>query len=221
MTVADQILSFLFDLRWEHKLPKGFAVMNPYCDETTRQLCHAFYKKYYDDKNERILLLGINPGRFGSGVTGISFTDPVKLQAVCGIANALPQKRELSADFIYRVIESYGGTSKFYARYFISAVSPLGFLQNGKNVNYCDDPRLQKAATPFIIQSIEQLLALPVSRQKAFCIGEGKNADFLSRLNAQHHWFSAITPLPHPRFIMQYKRKQVKEYVEGYLVRLR
>ncbi|MCU0418441.1 MAG: DUF4918 family protein [Cyclobacteriaceae bacterium] len=221
MTVADQILSFLFGLRWTHPLPHGFAVMNPYGDKTTQQLCEAFYQKYYGDQQERILLLGINPGRFGSGITGISFTDPVKLQTVCGIANDLPKKAELSADFIYRMIERYGGPTAFYQRHFISAMSPLGFLKDGNNVNYYDDLRLQKAATPFIIQSIEKMLTLPISRQKVFCIGEGKNADFLMRLNEAHGWFEEVTALPHPRFIMQYKRKQVDEYVERYVHTLR
>lgn len=221
MTVADHILSFLFGLRWTHPLPRGFEVMNPYGDETTRQLCKAFYQKYYGDQEERILMLGINPGRFGSGITGISFTDPVKLQTVCGIANDLPKKAELSADFIYRMIEGYGGAAAFYQRYFISALSPLGFLKDGKNVNYYDDPRLQKAATPFIIQSIAKMLTLPISPQKVFCIGEGKNVDFLRKLNSEHRWFAEVTALPHPRFIMQYKRKQVDEYLKRYLRVLR
>ncbi len=35
----------------------------------------------------RYLILGINPGRFGGGITGIPFTDPIRLQNICGIEN--------------------------------------------------------------------------------------------------------------------------------------
>ena len=50
---------------------------------------------------QRHLLLGINPGRFGGGVTGIPFTDPIRLQNVCGIENNFEKKQELSSVFIY------------------------------------------------------------------------------------------------------------------------
>ena len=40
--------------------------------------------------------------------------------------------------------------SAFYANYFIGAVCPLGFMKDGKNINYYDDKKLQQAVTPFI-----------------------------------------------------------------------
>ena len=190
--------------------------MNPYKDAYTLSICKQFYSKYYSDTEPRILILGINPGRFGSGTTGISFTDPVILQEVCGIDNTFPKKGELSADFIYRMIEAYGGPEKFYQIFFISAVSPLGFTLSGKNINYYDDKKLEKAALPFIIESINGLFKLNIIRSRCFCIGEGKNFDFLVRLNEEHQWFKSIIPLPHPRFIMQYKRKQIRTYIQQY-----
>lgn len=165
-------------------------------------------------------MLGINPGRFGSGTTGISFTDPIKLEKECGIPNTLIKKPELSADFIYKMINHYGGPEKFYHHYFISAISPLGFTKEGKNINYYDEPQLQKAITPFVIQSIDQLISMKMNRDKCFCIGEGKNFAFLQKLNQQHKWFKEIIPLSHPRFIMQYKRKTLEHYITNYLMKL-
>lgn len=216
-----RILNFYKSLTLDARLPKGIEYMNPYINEYTFQLCEQFYHKFYNDERGRTLMVGINPGRFGSGLTGISFTDPIKLEKECGIPNTLVKKAELSADFIYRMINAYGGPKKFYQRYFISAISPLGFIKDGKNINYYDVPKLQEAVTPFILKSIQSMLNLGISRKKCFCIGEGKNLDFLTRLNNTHHWFEEIVPLSHPRFIMQYKRKSVDLYVDDYLSKLK
>ncbi len=215
-----RILSFYTQLNLGPILSNGVEVMNPYLAEYTLSLCRKFYKKYYHDKNPRTLLLGINPGRFGSGLTGISFTDPIKLRDECGIDNSLKKKPELSADFIYRMIAAYGGPAEFYKRYLISAVSPLGFTKEGKNINYYDETRLQKAVTPFIIESINHLVDIAGKQSTCFCIGEGKNYVFLEELNGKHHWFGKLIPLPHPRFIMQYKRKQLERYIDIYLTHL-
>lgn len=216
-TVADRMLSFLKDLSLDNKLPAGVKVMNPYRDEYTFGLCTSFYQKFYSDNRERSLLVGINPGRFGSGTTGISFTDPLKLENVCGINNTLQKKPELSADFIYKMMEAYGGHENFYKSYLISAISPLGFTKDGKNINYYDIPALQKAVTPFIVKSIDGLLAVGTSREKCYCIGEGKNFLFLEDLNQTYGWFKEVVPLPHPRFIMQYRRKRLSEFIDKYI----
>ena len=218
--IADNILAFYKQLRITTALPKGIGVMNPYQEDYAFSLCQQFYHKFYHDQQLRTLLLGINPGRFGSGTTGISFTDPVKLENVCEIENSFPKKAELSADFIYHMIKAFGGPKKFYSNYFISAVSPLGFTKDGKNINYYDDKKLEKAVTPFIVESINKIISIGMRREKCYCIGEGKNFAFLKKLNVEHHWFKEIMPLAHPRFIMQYRRKQLNTYIENYLENL-
>ena len=59
-----------------------------------------------------------------------------------------------------------------------------------------------------------------MNREVVFCLGEGKNFAFLEELNAKHKFFNRVVPLSHPRFIMQYKRKRVKEYVDEYVKKL-
>lgn len=220
MTFSYKAIEFVSNLRIDNKIPKEIEVMNPYQDTYTLELCKKFFTKYYDDEQPRTLLVGINPGRFGSGMTGVSFTDPIKLENICGIPNTFPKKPELSADFIYTMINAYGGPDKFYKKYFISAVSPLGFTKDGKNINYYDDVKLQAAITPFVIKSISQLLTIGINKEVCYCIGEGKNINYLNKLNTEHEWFDEIIPLAHPRFIMQYKRKYVDEYVKDYLQKL-
>jgi hypothetical protein len=220
MTFADKVLVFYKKLAIGNRLPKGVEVLNPYQHAEAFELCKQFYKKYYSDRNKRFAILGINPGRFGGGLTGIPFIDPLKLENICGIKNNMPKKAELSADFIHAMINAFGGLEKFYGSYFFNSVSPLGFTQDGKNLNYYDTPALQKSLEKFILSSLYQLLDLGIHRSVAFCLGEGDNFKYLSRLNEREKIFGRIVPLAHPRFIMQYKRKQVQAYIDDYLRKL-
>lgn len=221
MTFADKVLAFNQSLTISTKLPKGVGVLNPFQQPEIFRLCKLFYKKYYNDNTTRTLILGINPGRHGAGLTGIPFTDPVKLEDECHIKNDLPKRTELSADFIYQMIRQYGGPEKFYQRYYISSVSPLGFIKAGKNLNYYDDKTLQQSLATFIINSLHTQLQFGIDRQVVYCLGEGKNFKYLSRLNAEQGFFKQLVPLPHPRFIMQYKRKNVPAFVTHYINFLR
>jgi hypothetical protein len=128
----------------------------------------------------------------------------------------MPHTRELSSIFIYKVINHLGGPRTFYDRFFLSAVSPLGFTRGGTNLNYCDERKLERAVTPFIVASIEAQIALGCRRDRVIVLGRGNNARFLKRLNDQHRWFAAVNALDHPRFIMQYRRKQLDAYIASY-----
>ena len=129
----------------------------------------TFFSKYFNDNKPRRLLFGINPGRFGGGMTGINFTAPKQLKNDCGIDHSFGTSSELSAEFIYEVIEKYGGPGKFYSDYFISAVCPLGFIKNGINMNYYDDRHLQQAITPFIIENIKKQLTYGFKTDRCIC----------------------------------------------------
>jgi hypothetical protein len=221
MSYAEKIIRFLTTLSLDIPLPGGIEVMNPYLRKEVRQGVEAFYKKYYPGDTPRTFLLGINPGRFGAGITGISFTDPIRLEEVCGIPNPFEKKQEISSVFIYAMIKAYSGPEKFYGNFYITAVCPLGFVKEGKNINYYDLRELQEAVTPFIVSTLREQIAFGANREKAFCIGEGKNYKFLLKLNREHHFFDKILPLPHPRFVMQYRYKKREEYVQRYLEVLR
>jgi hypothetical protein len=220
MTFANRLLRFYSNLNINCRLPRGIEVLNPYQEQDALEICKVFYGNFYNDNVKRYLILGINPGRYGAGITGIPFTDPIKLESILGIKNDFPKKPELSADFIHLMIASYGGAAKFFSRFFINSVSPLGFIRNGKNLNYYDDPVLKKSLEPFINKCMEDLLDLGIHRNVAFCLGEGENYKYVQRINKEQKLFGEIVPLAHPRFIMQYKRKQVSEYMEDYLRKL-
>ncbi len=220
MPLSTQILSFLKNLDLKAELPKGVEVMNPFKDNYTFKICNKFYKKYYCDNNSRHLILGINPGRFGGGITGIPFTDPLRLASVCGIENSFQKKQELSSVFIYEMIHAFGGPGSFYSKFYISSISPFGFTKHNKNLNYYDDTNLEQSLKAFIIENINLQLSFGISRDVAFCLGEGKNFIYFNKLNSEMKFFKTIVPLPHPRFIMQYKLKKKDEYIERYLCEL-
>lgn len=221
MTQAGAILDFYRKLRPDFPLPAGIAVMNPYVEPETWDVTERFYKKYYSDMRPRAFIFGINPGRHGAGITGVPFTDPIRLDMVCGIANHFKKKPELSSEFVYTMIAAYGGAEAFYGRYFFTALSPVGFMKGGKNLNYYDDKELLRDCEPFVIGCIRRELETMPGFEVCYCLGEGENYRYFSRLNAREGFFKEIVPLPHPRFVMQYRRKRVAEYVRLYLDRLR
>jgi hypothetical protein len=161
------------------------------------------------------LLLGINPGRFGGGITGIPFTDPVKLYEICEIPNKFDKRVELSSTFIYDMIASFGGPELFYGKYYFSAVSPIGFVKNGKNLNYYDDRELQDAWESFMVNSLRVQLDF-CDNDEVYSIGMGKNVQFLNDLNKKYKLFGKINALPHPRWIMQYRLKRKQEFIDEY-----
>lgn len=221
MTFGKQVTDFLFTLQLPFSPPRNIAVLDVHQHPDVQRSFTDFYAKFYNDQQKRYLLVGINPGRFGGGITGIPFTDPVRLQEDCGIPNPFPKKQELSSAFIYNMIAAYGGPDAFYRKFYITAVSPLGFTGNGKNLNYYDDPVLLRRIEPFVVDCMERQLQFGAKRSVCFCIGEGDNLKHLERLNKQHQWFDNIVGLPHPRFIMQYKRRQIASYIQRYVEQLR
>jgi hypothetical protein len=64
-------------------------------------------------------------------------------------------------------------------------------------------------------------LNFPISREVCFCLGDGKNYKYLSKLNSEYSFFKKIVPLPHPRFIMQYRRKKIPAFVNMYIQKLK
>ncbi|MFM2135670.1 MAG: hypothetical protein RL021_1070 [Bacteroidota bacterium] len=221
MTFGEKVIGFN---RWlsrvRPKLPEGAELLVPFRDPDVMRISGEFYHAFFNDHRERFFLLGINPGRFGAGLTGIPFTDPVNLEKDCGISNGMAKRPELSSDFIYQVIRTFGGPALFYKHFFISSVCPLGFVRNGINLNYCDDRELLEMTTPFIINSMKRQLEFGGRRDVAFVIGEGKNLQVFGKINEHQRFFEQLVPLPHPRFILQYRRKQVEKYLQLYRDRL-
>jgi len=225
MSFASRVKSFNRNLQLNIPLPPNISVLNPFRETELALSCaDAFYNKYYSDNKKRWPILGINPGRFGGGLTGVPFTDFKRLQQVCDIDTHGTSSHEPSSEFIYRMIAAMGDTNIFYKHFYINSVCPLGFVihkGNGKwvNYNYYDDKALYAAVKPFIIQSIQQQIAIGLHTEECFCLGK-KNTIFLSALNNEYCLLKTITELPHPRFIVQYKRKEIDAFIDVYVEKL-
>ena len=220
---GDKVLKFNKQLDFTGTLPDGTSIMNPFIQNGEGlKFADAFYKKYYKDQIKRYMILGINPGRFGSAVTGVPFTDSKRLQAVCKIPYSGKETHEPSAVFIYEMIKEYGGPDMFYKSFYINSICPLGFTTTSVtgreiNHNYYDSRELTAAMYEFIVESIQKQLAFGIHTNICFCFGNGKNEIFLRKLNEKYHFFKNILALEHPRFIMQYKAKIKQFYISKYL----
>lgn len=228
MTFADKAIRFNKQLNYTgDPLPIGIRIMNPFKEsKEAMKISQAFYRKYYSDDKQRHIILGINPGRFGAGLTGIPFTDPKRLVSECGISYNGPVTHEPSSVFIYDMIKAYGGAEKFYGDFYINSPCPLGFTAvdvkgKEKNYNYYDSKELVTAVKGFMIESMRKLVALGVNTDICFCLGTGKNIQFLEKLNTEQGFFKKIIALEHPRFIMQYKSLSKDLYIKKYLSALR
>jgi hypothetical protein len=222
-TFADNVIEFNRGLEFRGTLPEGIRIMNPFREsDSASEASAAFYKKFYNDNHSRHLILGINPGRFGAGLTGIPFTDPKRLVTECGITYRGTPAHEPSSAFIYEMISAYGGVQKFYREFFIHAICPLGFTSKNEkgrevNYNYYDSKELLSSVYDFIVQNIKTQLSFGIKNRVCICLGRGKNEKFLQKLNKEHGFFDEIIPLEHPRFIMQYKSNSKQLYMEKYI----
>lgn len=224
--MSERILSFYAQVDFDGKLPDGIQMMNPYREnQNIPRLCTLFYHKFYNDRVPRKLILGINPGRLGAGATGIPFTDTKRLSEKCDIPFEGFKTHEPSSVFMYKMMDAYGGPTSFYQNFYISSVCPLGFVKSmpqGKvvNYNYYDDVHLQVAVLDFIIKNIRDQIKICGRNDICYCLGTGKNFQFLSQLNQKYRFFEKITPLEHPRYVMQYQSKNKDRIISSYLEKL-
>lgn len=194
----------------------GVNFINPYSDDDVRYVVKQFYSKFYKDNKERLFVIGINPGRFGGGLTGLAFTDPVALREYCGIENNLGNKKELSSKFIYSVIDKFGGAEKFFSKVFLTALYPLAIIRDRKNYNYYEDRKLAEHVRGEILQNIKSQISFGTRRDYVIVLGK-KNTEYFLPINEEYKFFDKIITLEHPRYIMQYKLKQKNFYINKYL----
>ncbi|QHS59186.1 SMUG2 DNA glycosylase family protein [Chitinophaga agri] len=222
-TFADHVIDFNTHLQYTGTLPPGIRIMNPFREQPqVMNIMQQFYRKYYSDNDQRRVIMGINPGRLGSGATGIPFTDTKRLAEVIGIPIEGLKPHEPSSVFVYDVIDAYGGPEAFYHDFYFASVSPLGFTAvkpDGSeiNYNYYDSKALTDAVYDFMVESIRKQLEFGIDMRVCYCFGTGKNAAFLQKLNEKERFFEKIVPLEHPRFIMQYRQKRKEEFIDKYL----
>ncbi|MCO5230470.1 MAG: SMUG2 DNA glycosylase family protein [Chitinophagales bacterium] len=221
-TFGERVIEFNQRVQYSGLLPEGFRVLNPFMDNPeTLLMMSQFYHKFYNDYQERKLIIGINPSRHGAGVTGVPFTDTKRLESACGIKMNSAYTHEVSSVFLYDMIEEYGGVKAFYKNFYINSPFPLAIVRNVKgkwlNANYYDDNQLFEMVKDFMIASLKSHIAMGIDTSKVFVLGK-KNAEFIKKLNQEAQLFDQMVILEHPRFIQQYKSKEADIYIDKYIM---
>ena len=209
-------------------LPGSYQLVNPYSGEQKHavdQITAAFYHKYFNDNHKRRLILGSSPARKGTAITGVPFEDAAELQAETGIAVAKFQIKPSSTNFLYGVMQQYGGKRKFYSDFYMSFACPLGLSKisakgNVINSNYYETNVIKDRLMPFIVASLQEQIKLGVDTSVCYCIGSGENFKVLTSINQTYHFFGSIVPLEHPRYVMQYHFKDRARYIQKYVAAL-
>lgn len=220
-TFADKVIAFNKQLEYTGDLPEGIKVLNPFRENPEiLKISSTFYKKFYNDDHRRKLILGINPGRLGAGATGIPFTDTKRLSEICGLKIDEFQTHEPSSVFIYELIDRFGGPEAFYKEFYINSVCPLGFIQKNKrgnwvNCNYYDYPELFSASMEFIVSSLKKQIGFGIDTSLCFVLGK-KNAKYFREINKKETFFDKVVALDHPRYIVQYRSKDMEKYLQQY-----
>lgn len=225
MTFAEKILDFNKNLsEKKFNLPDGFKIINPFNGDQKIEIEKAtkiFYTKYYNDSKKHRIILGSSPARRGSAITGIPFEDATHIYEETGISIKNFVINNSSSNFLYEVINKYGGFKKFYSNFYMNFVCPLGIskLNGGKetNCNYYENKDLVNCLYDFIIESIKKQVDFGINTDICYCIGSGENYDFLTKINNKYHFFTTIIPLEHPRFIMQYNSKNKNAFIDKYI----
>lgn len=221
-TFAELVIQYHEKLDFKLALPDDFKVMNPFRDNPEGLMAFkSFYQKFYNDHHRRKFVLGINPGRFGAGVTGVPFTDTKRLNDICGIEYKGKGTHEPSATFIYNMIDAYGGVKAFYKDIYIHSIFPLAIIrknEKGKfiNCNYYDDKRLIESLQPFMVQHLKEQIKLGLETDVVYVLGK-RNAKFVAAINKEAKIFGLIEILEHPRYIQQYKSKEADEYAQKFV----
>ena len=222
---AEKVIEFNQNLNFTGKLPKGFQVLNPFIENPeTQVVMRQFYEKFYSDNKKRKFIIGINPSRYGAGVTGVPFTDTKRLENICGIKMHSAYTHEVSSVFLYDMITEYGGAQDFYSNFYINSPFPLAIVRHSKgdkwlNANYYDDKELFECVKNFMIESLKKHIELGLDTSEVYILGK-KNAGFIQKLNEEAHLFGEMKVLEHPRFIQQYKSKEKQFYINKYILAL-
>jgi hypothetical protein len=133
MTFADRVIQFNQQLAYVGAgLPPGIRIMNPFREfAQTMGIAEQFYHKFYGDNDPRHIILGINPGRFGGGLTGLPFTDPKRLKSECGIDYDGKLTHEPSSVFCVRGDQCIWRTGSILKEILHQLTFPAGLYHHG------------------------------------------------------------------------------------------
>ena len=227
MTFGEKVIEFNRNLSFEGTLPPAFKLMNPFEENMeTIRLMERFCNKVYADTNERVMILGKNPGHYGVGDTGVPLTDTRLLASMFGIRAKSFVEVEPSSDFFYDMINRYCGVRKFYRYFYVGSVCPIGLRKQAvsKNWLHCDyydrakfvkGFPLMDSLYDFIVASLKKQIAFGINTDYCYAIGKD-NARRLRVVNGKEKLFGAIITLTDPRYAIHSNREaDISGYIDS------
>jgi uracil-DNA glycosylase len=170
----------------------------------------AFWNTYYPEGPPRTVICGLNPGRFGAGQTGIPFMDFLSLSQLLPGIQRLDSER--SAGFIFRVVQAYGAEA-FFQRFYVTNVASVGFLRDGKNLNY---PALPEQALEIVERNFLAEMEI-VKPERIISLGREVHRTVLKLLGDRVECESC---LPHPAWVATYRSASMGEWVGRYVAEI-
>ena len=157
--IVDDYFSFykIFRIKYSDILSKNnVGILSNFLENKDHII--EFHKRFVQPNSPKIVLCGINPGRFGAGRTGIPFIDFDSLSEM--LPNIKNHESEKSAKFFFSVVKAFG-EEEFYKNFHVTNISWYGFYQldKMKNVNY-DDKRINTEIAIFLIDKFVEEMNL-------------------------------------------------------------
>lgn len=137
-----------------------------------------YVKKFGKGSGRRAVFVGMNPGPWGMGQTGVPFGDVTRVRDWMGIVGEVEQppklhpkrpvqgfatkRREPSGTRLYKWAEArFGPAEKFFEQFYVLNYCPLLFFaQDGKNLT---PPDLPKSQTVDLYEACDEHLAVAVA----------------------------------------------------------
>ena len=173
-----------------------------------RPIAEQFWQQYVPEPLPQTVIVGLNPGRMGAGLTGVPLLDFRSLTNLLPDARLPRNDTEPSANFFHRVAQHIGA-EKFYRQFYVSNVSAVGYLRDNKNCNYHDLP---DAAQQIVEQRFRDEMAV-VAPKRIIALGREVEAT-VQRL--YDDGAIRISHLPHPSWIMTYRLREAQSWVRRY-----
>ena len=214
VTISEQVIEFYENYPRTDIFSLPLQLHNPF-DAPSRSLAiRAFYEKFYNDRQPRTHILGINPSRLTASSTGVHYTDGYALEEFCEIRNEFSKGRELTSSFFYEVVNRYGGANRAFDKIFAWAALPVALTVNGKYANYYEIK--DENINTLVKSNIDWMASIP-SNGRLVVLGVGENKDHLEQIDGFPFHYTEVIYLPHPRWILQYNRNKLDYYIELYL----
>ena len=172
---------------------------------------NAFWKKFYGAHVPRVVICGLNPGRFGASKTGIPFVDFQSLsQLVPGVHRLDSEK---SSNFFFKVIHSFG-VEAFFQNFYVTNIASVGFVRDGKNLNY---PELPVDALAMVERNFQTEMEVVQPFQ---FISLGAEVQQTAR-KLLTNTVNCTLRLPHPSWVTTYRSCELHTWVEKYVEALK